>query len=272
MAERPSDGLTSASHTAPDVSQHDAVPAPRPYQLFMLGLCIYVLLALAAQTFFRLDTQTLIILDTADLVVAAIFLLDFFYCFLTAERRWHYFSRWGWIDLLSSLPMLDLLRWGRAARVFRILRVLRGLRASRFLSSFAYGMRAECAFWATALLTTLVIIFGSIAILHLEAGPNTNITGAEDALWWSFVTVTTVGYGDFYPVTTSGRILAALLMTVGIGLLGTFTAFVATAFLAPGEREQEREMAALRHEVHAIRSILAQQAERADRIDGAPRA
>lgn len=237
-----------------------------PYQLFMLGLCIYVLLALAAQTFFPLGSQTLAILDTVDLVVAIIFLLDFLHCLITAERRWYYFSRWGWIDLLSSLPTIDLLRWGRAARIFRILRVLRGLRASRLLSTLAYGKRAECAFWATALLTGLVIVFGSIAILHLEAGANANIASAEDALWWTFVTVTTVGYGDHFPVTTSGRVLATLLMTVGIGLLGTFTAFVASAFLAPGEREQEREIAALRREIQGLRQMLAPRTGHEDRI------
>jgi voltage-gated potassium channel len=241
------------STPAPDGEKDVAV---RPYQLFMLGLCLYVLTTLAVQTFFPLDSRSLAIFDTLDTAVAIIFLLDFFYCLLTAANRWQYFLRWGWIDLLSSIPMVDVLRWGRAARVFRILRVLRGLRAARFLSSMAYAKRAECAFWAAALISLLVIVFGSIAILHLETTLDANIATAEDALWWSFVTVTTVGYGDHFPVTTAGRALAVLLMATGIGLIGTFTAFVAAAFLAPGEKLQEREMAALRLEIRALRTML----------------
>ncbi len=70
------------------------------------------------------------------------------------------------------------------------------------------------------------------AILHLETNHESNIHSAADAMWWSFVTVTTVGYGDHFPVTPSGRVLAAVLMIAGIGLFGTFTAYIATAFLS----------------------------------------
>ena len=68
-----------------------------------------------------------------------------------------------------------------------------------------------------------------------------NIKTAEDALWWSFVTVTTVGYGDLYPVTTAGRIIAAALMTVGVALFGTFTAYVASWFVQQREEQEEEE-------------------------------
>lgn len=82
-----------------------------------------------------------------------------------------------------------------------------------------------------------MIVFGSIAILEFEKGEETNINNAEDALWWSFVTITTVGYGDKYPVTTEGRIVAGVLMIVGVGLFGTFTGFVASWFLNDNENK-----------------------------------
>ena len=63
-----------------------------------------------------------------------------------------------------------------------------------------------------------MLLFSSIAILQVETDPNSNIKTAEDAIWWSYVTITTVGYGDKYPVTTEGRIIAVILMTVGVGL------------------------------------------------------
>jgi voltage-gated potassium channel len=86
----------------------------------------------------------------------------------------------------------------------------------------------------------LLVIFSALAILQVETDPNSNIKTAEDAIWWSYVTVTTVGYGDKFPVTTEGRIIASVLMTAGVGLFGTFTAFVSSWFLAE-KKEEESE-------------------------------
>jgi voltage-gated potassium channel len=85
------------------------------------------------------------------------------------------------------------------------------------------------------MIAILMVIFSSIAILQVENVPNSNIKTAEDALWWSYVTVTTVGYGDKFPVTLEGRIIAGFLMTTGVGLFGTFTGFVASWFV--GEKK-----------------------------------
>ena len=82
-----------------------------------------------------------------------------------------------------------------------------------------------------------MVIFSAIAILQVETDPNSNIKTAEDAIWWAYVTITTVGYGDKFPVTTEGRIIAAALMTVGVGLFGTFTGFIASFFL--GDKKEE---------------------------------
>jgi voltage-gated potassium channel len=71
--------------------------------------------------------------------------------------------------------------------------------------------------------------------------PGSNIRTAEDALWWAYVTITTVGYGDKYPVTSEGRIIAVALITVGVGLFGTFTAFVASWFVEKREEEEEKK-------------------------------
>jgi voltage-gated potassium channel len=224
-----------------------------PYQIFMLGLCIYVLAALAAQTFFKLDDQTIIILDTADYAICVVFLIDFIRSLIKAESRVKYFITWGWLDLISSIPAVGWLRIGRAARLFRIIRVLRGMRAAKILATFAFEKRAESTFWATLMIAILVTIFGSIAILHLETHQESNIHSAADAMWWSFVTITTVGYGDHFPVTPSGRVLAAILMLTGIGLFGTFTAYVASAFLSTND---DNEIAEIRDEVRKLRELI----------------
>lgn len=81
-----------------------------------------------------------------------------------------------------------------------------------------------------------MIIFSSIAILQVEVDTNSNIKTSEDAIWWAYVTITTVGYGDKFPITTEGRMIVALLMTVGVGLFGTFTAYLASWFVGEGEK------------------------------------
>jgi voltage-gated potassium channel len=227
-----------------------------PYALFMLGLSVYVLGALAAQALLALEPETVRILDRADFAICGFFLLDFVLCVVRAPDRRRYLVRWGWLDLISSIPAVDVLRWGRAARAFRILRVMRGLRATRILTGFALERRAESALFAALLLAILVTIFASISILHLEVAADSNIRDADDALWWAFVTITTVGYGDHFPVTPSGRLLAAFLMAAGITLFGTFTAFVASAFLGHGEARQTEELEALRREVRALHEKL----------------
>lgn len=224
------------------------------YQLFMLALCVYVLAALAVQTLFSLDAEIMVILDAIDTAVCVIFLGDFAWNLAVAPSRGRYLVRWGWLDLLSSIPAVDWLRVGRAARIYRIARVLRGLRASRVVGGFALQQRATNSFLATAFVAILAVTFGSIAILHLETTPEANIATAADALWWAVVTMTTVGYGDYYPVTTSGQVVAAVLMLIGICVFGTFTAYLATWFLE-GDRRQGDD---LRQAVDELRAVTAE--------------
>ncbi len=81
---------------------------------------------------------------------------------------------------------------------------------------------------------------GSVAMLDAEQNaPGANITSFGDALWWACSTVTTVGYGDRYPVTTEGRIIAVALMIVGISLLGAITASVATWMVSQVQRDRD---------------------------------
>jgi voltage-gated potassium channel len=101
-------------------------------------------------------------------------------------------------------------------------------------------------------------IFSAIAILHLENVPESNIKTAVDALWWSFVTITTVGYGDKYPVTPEGRAIAILLMTAGVGLFGTFTGLVASYFVEPEQKREIASDAAVMAELRSIREELAE--------------
>jgi voltage-gated potassium channel len=200
----------------------------RPYQIFILALCIYALLILAIETIFPLQPETRKVLDYTDLGVCILFFVDFIISIVHSPNRWRYFLHWGWIDLLSSIPAVHILRIGRLARVVRVFRLLRGFRATRILAGFVLERRAESAFLAAALVTILTVAFSAIAVLHCESVPESNIKSPEDAVWWAMATITTVGYGDRYPVTTEGRFIGVLLMVVGVGLFGTLAGFVAS--------------------------------------------
>jgi voltage-gated potassium channel len=238
------------------MNDRDARSVSAGYQLFMLVLCVYALAALAAQTAIRLKPETRTILDYADYAVCLLFLADFIICMVRAPDRRRYLITWGWLDLLSSIPTFDVARWGRAARVIRVFRVFRGLRATKLLTTVVVRRRSENAFLAATLVVVLLIVFCSIAVLHFETDPNSNIRTAEDAIWWSFTTITTVGYGDRYPVTGEGRFVAIILMCGGVGLFGIFSGFLAAWFIGPEAKAEDSDLIALRNEVASLRKLL----------------
>jgi voltage-gated potassium channel len=233
-----------------------AKPQSGPYLLFSLALSLFTLGMLATDALFKLDMRTREIIAWLDNGVCLLFFMDFALSFWRAESKSDYFFKWGWLDLLSSIPMIDSLRWGRLARIFRIFRILRGMRSAKLLAELAVQRRAESALLTAALLSLLLLVFAAITILQLETAPTSNIRSAEDALWWSVTTITTVGYGDLYPVTSAGRLLAGLLMIAGVGLFGALSGLVAAWLLRPAETRQEADLDALQAEIEALRLQL----------------
>jgi voltage-gated potassium channel len=239
----------------------EAEPAQRgdvsPYQLFMLGLCVLVLAMLAVAVLVPLSAATRQVLAYADTCICAVFLLDFCLSLVRARKRWQYFYRWGWLDLLSSIPAIPALRIGRVARLVRIVRLLRGARSARAVSGFILERRAESSFLAVILLSMLMVVFSAIAVLHSEAAvPGANIRSASDALWWAVVTVTSVGYGDRYPVTSGGRFFASMLMISAVGLVGTFAGFVASWFLQPSRRLESERLQELENKIERLTETI----------------
>ena len=201
-------------------------------------LSIYVLGALLVDSFFKLSPETSHLLSLIDNIVCFVFLYDFFYRFIKAKSKW-YFMRWGWIDLISSIPTFNFLQYGRAVRLVRVIRVMRAFRSVRFLVQHIFDSKINGTFASVSLIAFLTLIFGSIGILQVERDPASNIKSAEDAIWWAFTTITTVGYGDKYPVTSEGRLIASILITTGVGLFGTFTGYIASWFLNSDDKEKK---------------------------------
>jgi voltage-gated potassium channel len=229
------------------------------WQFVLLFLGVYVLVALFVDTAFKLPAEISSLLNRVDNLVCIVFLYDFAHKLATAKKKIAYL-KWGWIDFVSSVPYLYFLRWGRLVRVMRIMRLLRGFRSTKLILQLLFANRAKGTFAAVAMITFVIVVFASIAVLTFENAPDSNIKNAPDALWWAFVTVATVGYGDRFPVTHLGRIVAVLLMTAGVGLFGTFTAYVANLFNQQEAKEDKKRDGAVLAEIIAI-------GERLDRLE-----
>lgn len=210
----------------------------RFFDIVIVVLSIYVLLALIIDSFLKLAPEVSKLLYVIDDLICVLFLYDFFYRFIKAPSKLK-FMKWGWIDLISSIPTFEYLRYGRLIRLIRLFRILRAFRSVKYLTSHIFKTRTRGTFSTVSLISFLMLIFGSISILQVETVPESNIKTAGDAIWWSFVTITTVGYGDKFPVTGEGRVIAAFLMVTGVTLFGTFTGFIAAWFM--GDKSNNKQ-------------------------------
>ncbi len=230
-----------------------------PYLLFMLVLSVFSLMLLAVDVTWQAAASFRSILNGADNALCVLFFADFLITLYRSRDRRRYLATWGWVDLISSIPVMSAFRIGRVARIVRIIRVFRAVRSARALVAVVVERRAQSAMLAAALLAIIFVVFGSIAVLQVEQVDGANITSPQDAVWWTVVTLTTVGYGDRYPVTTEGRVVATVLMVAGLGLFGTLSGFVAAGFLSPAKREQESELEAVREEIRQLRRLMEMQ-------------
>ncbi|WP_426321648.1 potassium channel family protein [Microbacterium sp. E-13] len=211
------------------------------YEIFIGALSILSIVNLLLVYLVAGDSALELVLSVMNALFSAIFLGDFLYRIFTAPSAMQYFFRgFGWADLLASLPFpqFKILRLFRLLRVFRLLREL----GPRTVWTTLIHDRANSALMTLLLMGILVLQFGSISILYVEEdAEGANITSASDALWYTVVTISTVGYGDQYPVTNAGRLIGTLIIVVGVGIFGTFTGYLANLFLGPRKAADDAE-------------------------------
>jgi voltage-gated potassium channel len=245
------------------------------YHIFVLVLTVYALLIMVA-LLLPLSPPTLELLRTYDNFICFIFLLDFCYTLYRSPHRANYFLKErGWLDLLGSVPSLgffrfsELLRLARISRLARITRILRG-QDQREMVADVLRNRSQYAAFITLLLAMIVLSLASVLVLQFESqNAEANITTGGDALWWAIVTITTVGYGDKYPVTPGGRSVAFFVMFTGVGIIGALASVLSSVLVQsptsassdeePTQGALELELAGIRGELAALRELLAAQ-------------
>jgi voltage-gated potassium channel len=192
------------------------------------------------------------VFDAIDYFVWAAFALEYGVKLYLTPRRSHYFTHHLIEVAVVALPLLRPLRALRLLRVFNIVRA--GLILTNALRRLR-GMLTHHGLHYVLVVVLAVIVVCSALALGFENGERgSTIQNFGDALWWAIVTVTTVGYGDKYPVSAGGRGVAVVLMVVGIGLIGVLTATVASFFI--GEAAEE-EKASLDRRLDRIEAMLA---------------
>ena len=241
---------------------HKLVTTITPYELFILVISLFALGSLTAELFFQLEPDTPHILNRIDNVLCVIFFGDFLCRLFWASSKKEYLQ-WGWLDLISSVPvpsgsiLLQCFRLARLYRVIQIVRTFKGKQSVQELKENASEHRAQSTFLFVSILILATVLFGSIAVLHYEkTAKGSMITDAHDAIWWSIVTITTVGYGDCVPVTHGGRIVAMIMMLVGVVMFGAYTGFITAWFMGGENKKLKEHVASLEQENAKLRKRL----------------
>lgn len=234
------------------------------WDLSMAGLALVYIVAglFEDHPYGVLNLGTLIPIEIA---ITAIFAAEFSGRFYAAPSRGAYLRR-HWIDLLALLPAIRYLRFLRLGRLIYVLQAARVLRLGmliRFLAEFdRVGNRVR---WIASkngvhiilLAAVGFVIIGGSLVWEIEHTSNPAFANFGDAVWWAFSTMTTVGYGPG-PATVPGRLIAAVIMVIGIGCFGLITATVATYFIdhSRGHQVSPNELMAALNDIRGRMALL----------------
>ena len=216
----------------------------RYFDYFIQILILLSLVSFSLDTLPNLSYSTRVFLDYFEVISIVIFTIEFLLRIYVSKKPLSYiFSLYGIIDILAILPfylnrVLDL-RFLRAFRIFRIFRALKLLRYNKALNRFRVAFKIVKEEVTLFFIVTLVLIFITSAGIYFfenEAQPEV-FKSVFHSAWWSIVTLTTVGYGDVYPITLGGKIFTFFVLMIGVGLVTVPAGLVATALSKARELE-----------------------------------
>ncbi|MGL4938718.1 ion transporter [Shewanella sp.] len=219
---------------------------PSPFELAMMLLSLISVFIVLIMTFGQVGRETYRLLFFIDTLICLIFMGNFFINLWRARDK-RFYLRHHWIDFIASIPAIEALR---IARVFQILRVIRLIRMSRSLLLPLIKQRKQTTLASLLVAMVTILTFASIIILIVESGTEgANIQTAEQAIWWALVTISTVGYGDYYPVSTIGHVVGGIVIISGVSFFGVISGYMASVFVAPDEAERQEQQHAHKAEL-----------------------
>jgi len=186
------------------------------YQMVLLFLSVYVLCAIIIESFIITDIEIKQVLQYIDFFVCIFFLIDFFVNLFSAESKLQY-MKWGWLDLISSIPAIDPLRWGRISKIVRIVRYLRALKSIKVLLNSLHTSKFETLSLCVFLVVFLTFTLSAAVILEFERDYESQIDSAESALWWAFINLLNAKSSINQAFSTEG--IAATIILNKVGLL-----------------------------------------------------
>lgn len=209
------------------------------------GLIIFSVFCFSLETLPDLNQSTRSFLHISEVIVVVLFTIEYLIRVSLSKKRLKFiFSFYGLIDLIAILPFylafaVDL----RTLRLLRLLRLVRILKLARYntaLQRFAKALYLAKEELTIFTMTSFVVLYlSAVGIFHFEHAVQPNVfRSIFDSLWWSVATLTTVGYGDIYPITNGGRFFTFIVLMIGLGLVAVPTGIVASA-LSAVRREQE---------------------------------
>lgn len=203
------------------------------WEMFILAVSILSVFNLVVVWFSR-NPDIDMVFVIMDAVLTVVFVADLTRRLAVADDAGRYLRHgYGWVDLIAAFPVLRVVRLVRIVRALIVLRRVGGPR--RAFRAF-FSNRAAGGLLSVLFVALLVLEFGSVAVLAVEReAEGSLIRTAGDAAWYVLVTMSTVGYGDVYPVTDLGRLIGSLIIIVGVGVFGTLTGFLANTFLSPSQ-------------------------------------
>lgn len=212
----------------------------RPIFVWIITILIlYSVFCFSLETLPNLSADTRLFLKYSEIVVVVIFTCEYFIRILLSPKRLRFiFSFYGLVDLIAILPFylafaIDL----RSFRLIRLLRLIRVLKVARYNSALQRFSKAlflakeELAIFTG--LSLILLYLSAVGIYHFEHAAQPEVfKSIFDSLWWSVATLTTVGYGDIYPITIGGRFFTFIILMIGLGLVAVPTGIVASALSA----------------------------------------
>ncbi|WP_022942656.1 ion transporter [Psychromonas hadalis] len=206
------------------------------FALFIQALIILSLITFSLETLPNLSTTQRHSLHLIETVIVILFTLEYLLRIYVADKRLSYiFSFYGFIDLMAILPFyiasgLDL-RTVRLFRLFRLLRIFKLFKYSKALQRFKRAfilVKEEMLLFGFVAL--IMLYLSSVGIYYFEnAAQPEQFQSVFHSLWWALTTLTTVGYGDMYPITVGGKVFTFFVLMVGLGIVAVPTGLIATA-------------------------------------------